>query len=110
MMEYDPFNWHWIVGGDDSRFWSSKAGGYVAKLPKGAAATRILNEDELTDVLAVYGLPGPVERPAVPSEVETLRGDLERLQGVLIGKQLVSETELQPEKATQLAGISSGKL
>lgn len=61
-MIYDPFHWHWIVGGDKSRFWSSKAGAYVKALPKDAGVTRIASEDELNDVLAAYGLPGPVVR------------------------------------------------
>lgn len=63
---YDPFDWFWIVGGRDD-YWSSTTGGYIETLPDGAGVTRIADEDELTDVLAVYGLPGPVER--VPAQV-----------------------------------------
>jgi hypothetical protein len=62
MDEYDPFDWHWIVGDDDSRFWSSAAAGYVESLPEGAGVTRIASEQELTDVLAAYGLLGPTAR------------------------------------------------
>lgn len=58
---YNPFDWHWIVGGDESRYWSSAAGAYVEELPEGVGVTRIASEAELTDVLAVYGLRGPVQ-------------------------------------------------
>lgn len=57
---YNPYDWHWIVSGDESRFWSSAAGAYVEELPEGAGFTRIDTEANLTDVLAAYGLPGPV--------------------------------------------------
>jgi len=55
---YDPLNWFWIVGGDESRAWSSKAAAYVTVFPSDTL-TRIASEQELDDVLAVYGLPGP---------------------------------------------------
>lgn len=57
-----PNNWHWIVNSDESRFWSSSAGAYVPTPPEGAGVTRIASEEELSDVLAVYGLPGPAVR------------------------------------------------
>ena len=65
-MRYDPFNWFWIVGGDESRAWSSAAGCYVSEYQTDRL-TRILNEEELTEVLAAYGLPGPVA--VVPKSV-----------------------------------------
>lgn len=57
---YTPQDWFWIVNGDASRFWSSYAGAYLQALPEGAGVTPIASEEELTEVLAVYGLPGPV--------------------------------------------------
>lgn len=57
---FDPRDWYWIVGGDEARYWSSAAGAYVETLPEGAGVTRIASENELTDVLAAYGLPGPL--------------------------------------------------
>lgn len=60
---YDPRNWYWIVAGDESRYWSSAVGAYVDGLPEGAGLTRIDTEESLTDVLAAYGLRGPVTRP-----------------------------------------------
>lgn len=69
---------YWIVGGDASRFWSREASAYVTSLPDGWFATadealaagqdiddlrvptRIASEQDLTDVLASYGQPGPV--------------------------------------------------
>ena len=57
---YTPTDWFWIVGGDEARLWSSAAGAWVETLPEGAGFTRIANERELTDVLAPYGLLGPL--------------------------------------------------
>lgn len=74
MANYTPSNWHWIVGGDESRFWSSAAATYVEVLPDGAGVTRILDESELTDVLAVYGLVGPVAR--IPQAVSAAQAKL----------------------------------
>jgi len=59
-MNYDPRNWYWIVGGDTSRVYSSRIGNYVspdnatyvAWLAAGGVTTRILNADELAEVLA----------------------------------------------------------
>jgi hypothetical protein len=59
MMAYSPRDWFWIIGGDESRAWSSALGAYVTEYPDDRL-TRILNEAELTDVLKAYGLPGPV--------------------------------------------------
>jgi hypothetical protein len=69
-----PENWFWIVGGDESRFWSSAEGAYVGVLPEGAGVTHIVNEQELTDVLAAYGLPGPVVR--VPDRVSPAQAEI----------------------------------
>lgn len=59
-MIYDPRNWYWIVGGDETKVYSSAAGDYVpadnatyaAWVAVGGVATRILNSDELAEVLA----------------------------------------------------------
>lgn len=79
---YTPTDWHWIVGGDESRYWSSAAGAYVEELPEGAGVTRIASEDELTEVLAVYGLPGPVA--IVPDRVTARQFKLQLLAAGLI--------------------------
>ena len=55
--------WFWTVAGDPGRYWSSAAGAYVPVLPAAAGLSLIGSEQELTDVLAVYGLPGPIARP-----------------------------------------------
>lgn len=55
---YDPRNWNWIVGGDESRAWSSAAGEYVTDFPADRV-TRIASETELNDVLRPYGLALP---------------------------------------------------
>lgn len=61
MMIYDPRNWFWIVGDDNSRAWSSAVGAYVSPAPQ-ERVTRIASETELSHVLSSYGLRGPVVR------------------------------------------------
>ena len=67
--DYNPLAWFWIVGDDESRFWSSAAGAYVETLPEGAGYTRIASEAELDDVLAAYGLSGPTARRKVRKDI-----------------------------------------
>lgn len=82
MPDYNPFDWFWIVQGNDSRFWSSAAGAYIPTLPDGAGLTRIASEDELSKVLAVYGLRGP--SVLVPERVSARRFRLQlRISGLL---------------------------
>jgi len=59
MILFDPRDWFWIVGADESRAWSSAAGQYVTEYP-GDCTTRIGTEEELADVLRPYGLPLPL--------------------------------------------------
>ena len=55
MRDYDPQDHYWIVGGDETRAWSSASGDYVAAGDKvyaawrdaGGATTRIASEAEL---------------------------------------------------------------
>lgn len=61
---YNPHAWYWQVGDDETRYWSSTAGAYVTELPEGAGLTRIDGEQNLNDVLKVYGLSGPKVAPA----------------------------------------------
>ena len=57
---YNPRDWYWIVGGDESRYWSSAVSDWVSTLPNGAGVTRIDTEQNLSEVLAIYGIKGPV--------------------------------------------------
>lgn len=82
MPEYNPQDWFWIVGGDESRFWSSRAGGYVGALPNGVGVTFIASEDELTDVLSAYGMDGPIVR--VPISVSARQFKLQLLASGLL--------------------------
>ena len=61
--DYTPRDWHWIVGDDETRFWSRSAGIYVEELADDAGVTRIDSEESLSAVLAEYGLPGPIAAP-----------------------------------------------
>ena len=56
---FNPLAWHWIVGGDESRAWSSAARAYVDTWPADAV-TRIADEARLDRVLRSYGLPSPI--------------------------------------------------
>lgn len=67
MMTYDPRDWYWIVGNDESKYWSSKSSSYVTKKPDDYGVTKIDTEANLAEVLAVYDLRGPVS--VVPASV-----------------------------------------
>lgn len=69
-MNYDAADWHWIVAGDETRFWSGRGGAYVATLPEGAGTTRIANEFELIDVLVKAGRPD--KAPPMPPAADRL--------------------------------------
>jgi hypothetical protein len=58
MPDYDPKNWFWVVGDDESRAWSSAQNAYVQSWDS-ARMTRIASEQTLSEVLRPYGLRGP---------------------------------------------------
>lgn len=70
---YTPQNWYWIVGGDETKAYSSTASDYVpnadaaytAWRERGNAATRIASEAELGDVLSQHSL-----RPAAANVLD----------------------------------------
>lgn len=99
---YSPFDWHWIV--DGKRVWSSKAAAYVDAFPKDAGVTRIVSEDELTDVLANYGLAGPSVR--IPERVTARQFKLQLLADNLLDH--VEGWVAAQGKAIQLAYDNSG--
>ena len=61
---YDPNDWYWVVGGDETRVFSSASADYVqsddaafqAWLVDGTLPTPIASEESLGDVLAEYSL------------------------------------------------------
>lgn len=94
MTDYTPHNWHWIVGGDETRAWSSAAGGYVETWPTDAV-TRIASEAELTDVLRPYGLmlPAPTSQDyadAVQSHVDAVAKSRDYGNGALLASYATS--------------------
>ena len=101
---FNPACWFWIVGGDESCFWSSAAAGYVDALPADAGMTRIASEDELTDVLAAYGLPGPIVR--VPVSVSARQFKLQLLAAGLLDQ--VEAFVASQGRAVQIAYENSG--
>ena len=101
---YTPHNWHWIVGGDTSKAWSSAAGAYVTKYPADRLS-RIASEQELSDVLRVYSLRGP----HVSSD--DVRAEAQRRIITLVGTQdvigcLIKQHNAQM-RATELTLIKS---
>lgn len=67
---FDIKNWFWVVGGDESRAWSSAAGSYVPEWCEDRA-TRITTEEELAGILAGYGR--SIVRPDVVNEERNRR-------------------------------------
>lgn len=61
---YNPFDWYWIVGGDETKAFSSAVANYVPAnnatfvswKADGTLPTRIANEAELGEVLAPYNI------------------------------------------------------
>lgn len=80
---YNPTDWYWIVDGDETVLYSSKAGdyvqpddaAYVAWAADGTMPTRIASEDELGGVLASYALP-PVPSNVLDSYKDVLSREL----------------------------------
>lgn len=69
-MNYLASDWFWIVGDDESRYWSSAAKSYVAALPEGRIASRIASERELWGVLAAQA---PQSLPSDPAAQDVLK-------------------------------------
>lgn len=73
---YDPLDWYWIVGGDETRLFSSAAGDYVQPgnsdyllwASDGTSPTRIASESELGEVLAEYQV-----RPRVDAVLDSYK-------------------------------------
>ncbi len=74
-LDYNPFDWYWIVGDDESRVWSSAARGYLsdddatylAWLDGGRLPSRIISE---SDLWAYINL------PVLDDAIATLRAQL----------------------------------
>ena len=77
-LPFDPKNWFWIVGGDESQVFSSKSGnyilasdaGYVAWVASGGMPTRIASAVELGEVLAPHNV-RPAQSAVLDSYTET---------------------------------------
>lgn len=62
---YNPYDWVWLVQ-ETNKYWSSKYNSYVTEFDEDKLTT-IGSEKDLSQVLSVYGLRGPVI--LVPSQV-----------------------------------------
>lgn len=121
-IEHNPRNWFWLVGGDESRFWSSAVGAYVTELPAGWYAspqaasdvlgpdwlnevtgipTRIAGEEELAGVLASYGLPGPVA--IVPASVTPYQARIALLNVNLLAPVEALMADPETDQAAKIA-------
>lgn len=100
MMSYNPIDWFWIVGGDESRAWSSAAGTYVASYPNDRL-TRILSEQELTDVLRPYGLAGPYV--PVPASVTPYQARMALLGADLLASVEAMMADPETDQAAKIA-------
>ena len=100
MTDYNPRNWYWIVGGEESHLWSSAAAAYVPQTDKTFSAwfnagnypTRIASEAELRDVLAQQfagGWPGLSARADGQAALD--KSDVTVLRCVEAGVALPSE-------------------
>ena len=78
MQAFDPYDWYWIVGDDQSRAWSSRKMAYVSQWPANRV-TRIASEEDLDIVLRQHGLRGPV---VIPDDV---RAEAARRMSLLVG-------------------------
>ena len=71
---FDPLNWYWIIGADETRVYSSASGdmvqvsnaAYVDWLSDGTLPTNIASKAELGEVLAPYSVR--------PTDVDVLDG------------------------------------
>jgi hypothetical protein len=123
LLPYDPARWCWIAGGDESRWWSAAAGGWIvadgpaadAFVAAGGVPTRIADETELVDVLVQAGL--PERAPTLPPANERLAA-LARIdrKGVEIagfvgdeiaGRKFVAEDDPRLEAAMSVVGLKS---
>lgn len=107
MMFYEPKNWFWTVGGDESRAWSSASGAYVAEWPSDRM-TRILNEQELGDVLRQYGLRGPVAAAVDVDAERDRRVALMAFNGKTYDCDKTSLRRIDTAKTNALAAIING--
>lgn len=79
---YSPQDWFWIVGGDDSRAWSSGSRAYVTDWPTDRAS-RIANAVELYDALAKQGLASRARQG--PYSIDEVRAAFANIDAVATG-------------------------
>lgn len=82
MTPFDPRNWFWFVGDDESKVWSSAAGDYVEEYDS-SRVSRIANEIELYDVLSKVKCAGLA--PQGPFSAAELRAALLRIDAAATG-------------------------
>ena len=80
---YNPKAWFWIVGGDETRAWSSAQAAYVSEWPPDYV-TPIANEVELYDVLAKRGL--AARAPSRTFSTAEVRAALLRIDAAATGE------------------------
>lgn len=99
---YTPLDWHWRVA-ETGRVWSSAACAYVDSEPP--HLTLIKTEAELADVLAPYGIEGPLSLSAIKDKYKAkVDDDAEavRLQHITRG---VGQAMTYAEKKDQAVAV-----
>ena len=96
-------DWYWQVAGRID-YWSSAGVAYVETLPDDAGLTHIASEAELSEVLAQYGLQGPVV--IVPDRVTARQFKLQLLAAGLLDQ--VETWVGQQDQSVQIAYTNSG--
>lgn len=121
---FDPADWYWFVGGDETRAYASGRQAFVSRDDAGfrawsadAVPSRIASEAELRDVLAGYGrtlLPGDPLPPAprdFAAEIDDLKAKLARAEAaeaVLAEKNIITKGEIEAKLPAREAGAIKG--
>lgn len=110
---FNPADWYWFVGGDETRVYASARRVYVDVSDAGfriwsstALPSRIASEAELRDVLAAYGRTLLLNDPPLPAprnllvEIDELKAKLDRaiaVETVLISKGTITKQDIDQE-------------
>lgn len=87
VLPYNPFDWYWIVAGDTSQIYSSRAVSYIPPsdptyqvwLAGGNQPAKIPNQQELIDVLVTYEVPVPAGAVASDTLKESIFDKIPRV-------------------------------
>jgi hypothetical protein len=104
LLAFDPANWFWIIGDDESKAWSSAAGAYATEWDE-TRLTRIASKEELSNVLRPYGLtlPAPTDADysvAIQAVIDAVARSKNYADGVSLASYASSTNETWAAEAT----------